>query len=57
MYISVLFKKYVTYLIWEDKIMFHATLRSFDLHKVLNPNAFVDGVINGVSLHIEPPRI
>ena len=23
----------------------------------LNPNAFVDGVKNGFSLHIEPPRI
>ena len=22
----------------------------------LNPNAFVDGVMNGFSLHIEPPR-
>ena len=23
----------------------------------LNPNAFVDGVMDGFSLHIEPPRI
>ena len=22
----------------------------------LNPNAFLDGVVNGFSLHIEPPR-
>ena len=32
-----------------------ATLRSFVRHMALNPNAFVDGVMNGFSLHIEPP--
>ena len=41
-YVSVLFKKSETYLIWKDKIMFHAPLywRRFDLsfgiwHKIL----------------------
>ena len=29
----------------------------FPLAYGINPNAIVDGVINGVSLHIEPPRI
>ena len=40
--------------------MFHAPLerRGFDLSFGIwqkNPNAFMDGVTNGFSLHIEPP--
>ena len=27
----------------------------FRWHMALNPNTFVDGVMNGFSLHIEPP--
>ena len=29
----------------------------FRWHMALIPNAFVDGAMNGVSLHIEPPRM